>query len=147
MSEIATRWTSLVALAQDHKGQLGLSLRVTVAAILGLTLSLLLNVPLPLWTVLTAVILTQVTFGRSVKASIDYVVGTLCGAVYAGAIATWIPHGNEFALIAVLALTVAPLALFGQSTRASALRPSQAYWSFWFRQSRMWGPSSRRSIA
>jgi uncharacterized membrane protein YccC len=113
MSEIATRWTSLVALAQDHKGQLGLSLRVTVAAILGLTLSLLLNVPLPLWTVLTAVILTQVTFGRSVKASIDYVVGTLCGAVYAGAIATWIPHGNEFALIAVLALTVAPLALFG----------------------------------
>lgn len=113
MSEIATRWTSLVALAQEHKGQLGVSLRVTVAAVLGLVLSLLLNVPLPLWTVLTAVILTQVTFGRSVKATIDYVVGTLCGAVYAGAIATLIPHTNEFALFAVLALTVAPLALLG----------------------------------
>jgi uncharacterized membrane protein YccC len=113
MSAIATRWTSLVALAQKHKGQVGLSLRVTVAAVLGLTLSLVLNVPLPLWTVLTAVILTQVTFGRSVKATIDYVIGTLCGAVYAGAIATLIPHNNEFALIAVLALTVAPLALLG----------------------------------
>jgi uncharacterized membrane protein YccC len=113
MSAIATRWTSLVALARGHKGQVGLSLRVTVAAVLGLALSLLLNVPLPLWTVLTAVILTQVTFGRSVKATIDYVIGTLCGAVYAGAIATLIPHNNELALIAVLALTVAPLALLG----------------------------------
>jgi uncharacterized membrane protein YccC len=113
MSAIATRWTSLVAFAQDHKCQLGLSIRVTVAAILGLVLSLWLHVPLPLWTVLTAVILTQVTFGRSVKATIDYVVGTLCGAVYAGAIATLIPHPNEFALIGVLALTVAPLALLG----------------------------------
>jgi uncharacterized membrane protein YccC len=113
MSGVATRWTSLVSLAQEHKGQLGVSLRVTVAAVLGLTLSMLLNVPLPLWTVLTAVILTQVTFGRSVKATIDYVVGTLCGAVYAGAIATLIPHANEFALLAVLAATVAPLALLG----------------------------------
>lgn len=113
MSAIATRWMSLVALAREHKGQVGLSLRVTVAAVLGLTLSLALNVPLPLWTVLTAVILTQVTFGRSVKATIDYVIGTLCGAIYAGAIATLIPHNNELALIAVLALTVAPLALLG----------------------------------
>jgi uncharacterized membrane protein YccC len=113
MSAIAARWTSLVALAQKHRGQLALSLRVTVAAVLGLTLSLLLNVPLPLWTVLTAVILTQVTFGRSVKATIDYVIGTLCGAIYGGAIATLIPHTNEFALIAVLAITVAPLALLG----------------------------------
>jgi uncharacterized membrane protein YccC len=113
MNGIAARWTSLVALAQEHRGQLGLSLRVTVAAVLGLTLSLLLHVPLPLWTVLTAVILTQVTFGRSVKATIDYVIGTLCGAIYGGAIATLIPHTNEFALIAVLALTVAPLALLG----------------------------------
>jgi len=113
MNGIATRWTSLVALAQEHRGQLGLSLRVTVAAVLGLTLSLSLNVPLPLWTVLTAVILTRVTFGRSLKATIDYVIGTLCGAVYAGAIATLIPHTNEFALIAVLAVTVAPLALLG----------------------------------
>jgi uncharacterized membrane protein YccC len=113
MSGVAARWNSLVALAQEHKGQLGVSLRVTVAAILGLMLSLLLNVPLPLWTVLTAVVLTQVTFGRSVKATIDYVVGTLCGAIYAGAIATLIPHTKEFAVIAVLALTVAPLALLG----------------------------------
>ena len=113
MSGIATQWKSLVALAQGHKGQFGLSLRVTVAAVLGLMLSLLLSVPLPLWTVLTSVVLTQVTFGRSVKATVDYVIGTLCGAIYAGAIATLVPHTNEFALAAVLAITVAPLALLG----------------------------------
>jgi uncharacterized membrane protein YccC len=124
MTATATQWKSLIALAQEHKGQLGLSLRVTAAAVLGLSLSLLLSVPLPLWSVLTAVVLTQVTFGRSVKATIDYVIGTLCGAIYAGAIATLIPHTNEFALAAVLAITVAPLALLG------AINPSFAAATF-----------------
>ena len=71
----------------------------------------MLNVPLPLWTVLTAVILTQVSLGRSLKATIDYLVGTLGGAVYAGAVAVLVPHTNEIALAGVLAITVAPLAL------------------------------------
>ena len=59
---------------------------------------------------LTAVILTQVSFGRSVKATIDYLVGTLSGAIYAGAVAALVPHPNEIALAGVLALAVAPLA-------------------------------------
>jgi len=45
---------------------------VTIAALLSLVLSHLLNVPLPLWTVLTAVILTQVSFGKSLKVTMDY---------------------------------------------------------------------------
>ena len=69
--------------------------------------------PLPLWTVLTAVILTQVTFGRSVKATIDYLAGTLGGAVYACAVAVLIPHPNDVSLAGVLALAVAPLAFVG----------------------------------
>jgi hypothetical protein len=32
-----------------------------------------------------------VSFGRSLKATIDYLVGTLGGAVYAGAIAALVP--------------------------------------------------------
>lgn len=49
---------SLRTQVQEHRAELRLSLRVTIAALLSLLLSHLLNVPLPLWTVLTAVILT-----------------------------------------------------------------------------------------
>lgn len=118
MDRIATQWKSLRAQVREHRAQLGLSLRVTVAALLSFVLSHWLNVPLPLWTVLTAVILTQVSFGRSLKATIDYLVGTLGGAVYAGTIAALLPHANEIALAGVLAIAVAPLALL------AAINPS-----------------------
>lgn len=98
---------------REHRAELALSLRVTVAAVLGFLVSRALHVPLPLWTVLTAVILTQATFGSSLKATIDYMLGTFCGAIYAGAIAVLIPHESELARVAVLALAVAPLALLG----------------------------------
>jgi uncharacterized membrane protein YccC len=113
MSRVATELRSLRAQVLEHRAQLGLCLRVTIAAVSGFALSHLLSVPLPLWTVLTAVILTQVTFGRSVKATIDYLAGTLGGALYAGAIAALVPHTNDFSLAGVLAVAVAPLALLG----------------------------------
>ncbi len=86
MSRIATEWRSLRTQVLAHRAQLSLSLRLTIAAVLSFMLSRLLHLPLPLWAVLTAVILTQVSFGRSLKATIDYLVGTLGGAVYAGTI-------------------------------------------------------------
>lgn len=113
MSRVATEWRSLQTQVLEHSAQLALSLRVTTAALLGFALSHLLNVPLPLWTVLTAVILTQVTFGRSLKATIDYMAGTLGGAVYAGAVAVLVPHTNDLSLAGVLAVVVGPLALLG----------------------------------
>jgi hypothetical protein len=63
--------------------------------------------------VLTAVILTQVTFGRSVKATLHYLVGTVSGTVYAGTVAVLIPHPNDVTLAGILALAVPPLALPG----------------------------------
>jgi uncharacterized membrane protein YccC len=113
MSRTTTEWRSLHLLSLEHKAQLSLSLRATVAAVLSLVLSKLLHLPLPLWTVLTAIILTQVSFGRSVKATLDYLAGTVAGAVYAGAVAALVPHANEIALTGVLILVVAPLALAG----------------------------------
>src|ERR1700756_3037389 len=108
-------WTArgVLIAVRDHRAELALALRVTVAAVLSFLLSRALHVPLPLWTVLTAVILTQATFGSSVKATVDYMVGTLCGAIYAGALAILIPHESELARVGVLALAVAPLALLG----------------------------------
>ena len=101
----------LLGKLRDHRAVLALSLRVTVAAVLSFLLSRAFHVPLPLWTVLTAVILTQATFGSSLKATLDYMVSTLCGSIYAGAVSAVIPHESLVAQAGVLALSVAPLAL------------------------------------
>jgi uncharacterized membrane protein YccC len=112
MSRFATSWRWLLAEVRDHKAQLRLCLRVTVAALASLLLAQFLTVPLAgLWAVLTAVVVTQMSVGGSLQATIEYSVGTLGGAVYAGAIAALVPHNNELSLLAVLALAVAPLAL------------------------------------
>jgi uncharacterized membrane protein YccC len=111
MNSLATQWRSLRGRVWEHRGQLRLALRATISAVLAFALGQVLHVPLPLWTVLTAVLLTQVTFGRSVKATIDYFAGTLCGAIYAGAVAVLLPHATAIALAGALAITVAPLAL------------------------------------
>src|ERR1700679_1610982 len=126
MSSLATQWTSFRSQFPEHRAQLGLSLRVTIAALSGFAVSHLLNVPLPLWTVVTAVVLTQATFGRSVKATIDYLVGTLGGAVYAGAVAILVPHDGEIALLAVLALAVAPPAFLAAVNSSFNVAPFTA---------------------
>jgi uncharacterized membrane protein YccC len=113
-------WQQLGGWLSRHGVQLGLTLRVTVAAVASLAIAQLLQLPLPLWAVLTAVIVSQVSVGRSLKATIDYMIGTLAGVVYGGAVAVLVPHPNEPALLAVLAIAVAPLALI------AALKPSMA---------------------
>jgi uncharacterized membrane protein YccC len=113
MSRVAAQWISLRTQVLEHRAQLSLSVRVTTAAVSSFILSHLLNLPVPLWAVLTAVILTQVSFGRSLKATIDYMVGTVGGAIYTGALATLVPHASDIALAGALVLAVGPLALLG----------------------------------
>lgn len=108
---IAEMWRRLRGAIHRRRAQITLSIRVTIAALLSFVLAQLLNLPLPLWAVLTAVIVTQMSVGRSLKATFDYFIGTLGGAIYGGAIGVLIPHAGEPALLAVLALAVAPLAL------------------------------------
>jgi uncharacterized membrane protein YccC len=69
------------------------------------------------WAVLTALVVTQVSVGGSVRATVDYLTGTLGGAIYASAVGVLIPHETALSLAGVLALTVAPL------TGAAALNP------------------------
>ena len=110
MTRIKKLWSGLGALVRRRRAQLTLSIRATIAALVALVLAQVLQLPLPLWAVLTAVIVTQMSVGRSLKATFDYLVGTLSGAVYGGAIGVLVPHSNEMALLAALALGVAPLA-------------------------------------
>jgi Fusaric acid resistance protein family len=107
--DVSRRW--LRAWMRKNRVQLALTLRITVAAVAGLGIAQALALPLPLWTVLTALIVTQMSIGRSLKTSIDYFVGTVGGTIYGAALALLIPHDSEWALLLVLVLAVAPVAL------------------------------------
>jgi uncharacterized membrane protein YccC len=111
--ELWARVTTLLNLHRTQIGrtQIGLGLRITVAALVALVLAVALQVRLPLWAVLTAVIVTQMSVGRSLKATVDYLLGTVGGALYGGAIAVLVPHSSEVTLLATLALAIAPLAV------------------------------------
>jgi uncharacterized membrane protein YccC len=111
MTRITGLWKRLRSLVPHRRVQLALSIRTTIAALASFLLAQLLQLPLPLWAVLTAVIVTQMSVGRSLKATFDYLVGTLGGAIYGGAIGVLISYTNEMAVLAGLALAVAPLAL------------------------------------
>ena len=114
--------TGIISILRDltarPKAELRQGIRVSVAALASYALARLLQVPLPLWVVLTALIVSQMSVGGSLKATIDYLGGTLGGAVYGGAIATLVPHSGELALAAVMAIAVAPLAFL------AAINPS-----------------------
>jgi uncharacterized membrane protein YccC len=109
-----------------HWVQLALSIRVTIAALVAFALAQLLHLPLPLWAVLTAVIVTQMSVGRSLMATFDYLVGTLGGAMYGGAVGVFVPHASEVALFAVLALAVAPLAFIAAINPRFSVAPITA---------------------
>ncbi|HUO93830.1 MAG TPA: FUSC family protein [Rhizomicrobium sp.] len=102
-----------------RKAQIRFCLRLTIAAILAFTLMQFWTLPLRgLWAVLTAVVLMQTSIGASVRATSEYVVGTLAGALYASIIGIVIPHTTTLWMTATLALAVAPLAYL------AALSPS-----------------------
>lgn len=111
MSRLATDWGRLRSWSSTHSTELRLCVRSTTAALLTLAAAQLLHLPIALWAVLTAVFLTQINVGRSLKATMDYLISTLGGAIYAGAIGALVPHDNQFAVFAALAMALAPAVL------------------------------------
>ena len=101
-----------------RKAQMALAVRGTVAATLAFAIATALHLMLPLWAVLTSLIVTQGSVGRSLKATRDYMFGTIGGAIYGGAITVLIPHSGELQLLGMLVLAVTPLAFI------AALNPS-----------------------
>ncbi|HEY2872069.1 MAG TPA: FUSC family protein [Reyranella sp.] len=111
MKSVTILWQWLQTRPSLRRVHLALAVRITVAAILALVAAQQLGLPLPLWAVLTAMIVTQMSVGRSLKATGDYLAGTVGGAVYGGLVAVLLPHESELALLIVLVVAVAPLAL------------------------------------
>ena len=123
---ITRLWIELCASVRHSRVELTLSVRVTIAALVSLALAQVLQLRLPLWAVMTAVIVTQMSVGRSLKATFDYLVGTLGGAIYGGAIGVLVPQANELGLLAALALAVAPLALLAAMNPSLSVAPITA---------------------
>jgi uncharacterized membrane protein YccC len=116
---IRPTWNWAATQLKAYRAQFRFCLRMTVAALLAFALTQLFAIPLHgLWAVLTAVVVTQVSVGGSLRAAAEYVVGTLGGVAYATLVGVLVPHTTPLALAGVLALTVAPLA------GAAALNPS-----------------------
>jgi uncharacterized membrane protein YccC len=61
---VTRTWTKLSRRLPLSRTQFGLGLRITVAALAALALAEALRLRLPLWAVLTAVIVTQMSVGR-----------------------------------------------------------------------------------
>jgi uncharacterized membrane protein YccC len=102
-----------------RKPRLRFCLRATVNVLLAFGLAHVLAVPLHgLWAVLTAVVIMQMSIGGSLKAAGEYIIGTIAGALYAGAVAAVLPHATVLAFAGLLALAIAPLAY------AAAVSPS-----------------------
>jgi uncharacterized membrane protein YccC len=123
-------WKRLRDWPSQHRAELRLCLRVSVSAMLALGVAHLLKLPLALWTVLTAVILTQISVGGSLKATLDYLASTVGGAIYAGAIGALVPHTDELALLGALAIAVAPPALLSATNPRFRAAPFTAVMVF-----------------
>jgi uncharacterized membrane protein YccC len=93
-----------------RKTQLALAVRIASSGVAAYAIAVALHLLLPLWAVLTSLIVTQMSVGRSLKATRDYMLGTIGGAIYGGAIAVLIPHSGEGSLLALLVLAIVPLA-------------------------------------
>jgi fusaric acid resistance family protein len=110
---MAARGKTLFDRIWSWKTELALAIRITVAATAAYAIATALHLLLPLWAVLTSLIVTQMSVGRSLKATRDYMLGTIGGAIYGGAIAVLIPYSGEAGLLGLLVLAVAPLAFIG----------------------------------
>jgi uncharacterized membrane protein YccC len=95
-----------------YAAELRFCVRMTAAGLAAFALAQVLDIPLHgLWVIITAVVVMQMSAGGSFRATAEYMVGTLGGAAFAGIVGVLIPHDTVIAQGALLALTIAPLAL------------------------------------
>jgi uncharacterized membrane protein YccC len=94
-----------------HRARLWLVLRMMISTTLAYALATALRLPQGYWAVLTAIIVTQNSVGGSLKAAIDRLVGSVCGALVGALAAVLLPAHTPFALGLVLVGALTPLVL------------------------------------
>jgi len=85
--------------------------RMTASGLAAFAVAQALHIPLNgLWLILTAIVVTQMSAGGSVRATLEYIIGTVGGAVYGAVLGVLIPHDTLLTQAFIIALAIAPLA-------------------------------------
>ncbi len=103
--------TSLLGILTRNRARLLLALRMLVAATLAYALAEAFGLPQGYWAVLTTIIVTQASVGGSLKAAIDRLAGSICGALMGAVIALLLPSHTPLVFGIALVIAIAPLAL------------------------------------
>jgi uncharacterized membrane protein YccC len=99
---------------------------MTASSLAAFALAVALGLPQGFWAVITALIVTQSNVGGSLKTALDRFVGSVCGAVYGGAVAFAIPHAGELARAVALVAAVAPLSFLATFSAGFRIAPITA---------------------
>lgn len=127
MASSAPSRTTTQERAANLRSTVRFVLRMTVSALAAFSLVQVVQIPLHgLWAVLTAVIVTQASTGGSIRASFEYLLGTLLGALYATVVSLIIPHASPVLMGVALALAVGPLAIAAASSAVFRVAPFTA---------------------
>lgn len=93
-----------------HNGEVRVAIRATVAAVLSFALAILVDLPQPYWSVLACLLVIQATVGASLQASLDWLIGTIGGAIYGSIVGWLVPPADTVHAALALGLALAPLA-------------------------------------
>jgi uncharacterized membrane protein YccC len=110
--DLSAIWHRFRAVLRVYKPRWRFAARMTASGLVAYAVAEILHVPLNgLWVIITAIVVTQMSAGGSLRATLEYIIGTVGGAVYAAIIGVLIPHAAPLAEAGVLVLVIAPLAL------------------------------------
>jgi len=100
----------IAGLLRRNSAEVRVAIRATIAAVLSYALATLVQLPQPYWSVIASLLVIQATVGASFQSSLDWVVGTIGGAIYGSIVGWLIPHDDPYATGLALAAALAPLA-------------------------------------
>src|SRR5580704_5021844 len=117
----------LGALLSASKPRWRFCVRMTASGLIAFAVAQALHIPLQgLWMILTAIVVTQMSAGGSVRATLEYIIGTVGGAIYGAIIGVVVPHNTVPTEALILALAIAPLALVAASNPNFRVAPFSA---------------------
>jgi Fusaric acid resistance protein-like len=102
----------IVALLSASRPRWRFCVRMTASGLLAFAAGQALHIPLRgLWVILTALVVTQMSAGGSMRATLEYIIGTVGGAVYGAILGILVPHGTPLTQALIVALAIAPMGL------------------------------------
>jgi Fusaric acid resistance protein-like len=126
MSGLAS-WQYIRARLGAYRPQWRFCLRMTASGLAAFAVAKALNIPLQgLWVIITAIVVTQMSAGGSLRATLEYIIGTVGGAIYGAIIGVLIPHDTPLMQAVILVLAIAPLALVAASNPNFRVAPFSA---------------------